>query len=244
MTTFVKRVLITIPAYNEEATIESVVRRVRECLPDCELLVINDGSSDLTGEILRKLDVLTATHLCNLGYGRTIQTAVKYALRNNYDVLITLDADSQHYPEQVRSLLEELTNGKWDMVIGSRHDNGRRNYSGVPVGRRIGMQLFSILVKLASGKRIYDTSSGLKVMARSVFMPLTYWHFVDFHAEAIVYLLRQGYRIREYPIVVAKRVTGKSMYSALSYLKYPLKTLLMVVLGIVQASLPRKGDRQ
>jgi hypothetical protein len=107
------------------------------------------------------------------------------------------------------------------------------------------MQLFSTLTGFLTGQYIYDTSSGLKVMRRSVFEPLTRWRFVDFHAEALVYLIRLGYRIGEYPITAAERVHGQSMYSALSHLVYPLKTFLMILLGVVEAGLTRrKGKRE
>ncbi len=108
----------------------------------------------------------------------------------------------------------------------------------------MGMQLFSVMVKLITGRRIYDTTSGLKVIKRRVFDPLLRWHFVDFHAEAIIYLLRLGYRVGECPISVAERTHGQSMYSALSHLKYPLKTFLMVILGLVEAELSRRRNKQ
>lgn len=233
------RVLVVIPAYNEEAAIEGVVRRVRESLPDFDLLVVNDGSHDATGEILDRLEVATATHLCNLGYGRAIQTAIKYALNCGYDALITLDADGQHFPEQVRSLYNANMDGGWDVLIGSRYVK-THDYSQSPLGRRIGMRLFSLLVWMVVGLRIYDTTSGLKVIRRSVFEPLTRWRFIDFHAEAIVYLLRLGYRVSEHPITVAERRHGQSMYSRLSYLTYPLKTSLLLLLGMVEAELTRR----
>lgn len=234
---------MAIPAYNEEATLSEIINRVRAHVPEFDLLVINDGSQDNTGRILKELGVVTATHLCNLGYGRTIQTAVKYAISSNYDALITLDADGQHYPEEIQGLFAEFMRGDWDMLIGSRYVN-KMDYTGTPLGRRLGMRLFSVLVRVTTGKWIYDTSSGMKVIGRAVFTSLTYWHFVDFHAEAIVYLLRLGYGVGEHPISGARRVTGKSMYSAISHFKYPLKTLLMVFLGIVQASLTRGGNSQ
>jgi len=233
------RVLVAIPAYNEEGTIEEVVRRVRESLPDFDLLVVNDGSRDATGEILDRLKVVTATHLCNLGYGRAIQTAIKYAHDCDYDVLITLDADGQHLPEQVLSLYHVQVMHGWDVLIGSRYVM-THDYSQAPLGRRIGMQLFSLLVRAISGHHIYDTTSGLKVIRRSVFEALTHWHFIDFHAEAIVYLLRLGYRVGEHPITAAERVQGQSMYSLLSHFTYPLKTSLILLLGVVEAGLTRR----
>jgi glycosyltransferase involved in cell wall biosynthesis len=238
-----ERVLIAIPAYNEEATIGDVVRRVRAYAPQFDLLVVDDGSQDGTGRILNALGVTTATHLCNMGYGRSIQTAIKYALLGDYSALITLDADGQHCPEQLQALLGEFDRGGWDMLIGSRRV-GRRVLSDTPLGRRVGISLFSTLVRLITGKRIFDTTSGLKVIRRVIFEPLTYWHFVDFHAEAIVYLLQQNYSVGEYPVVVEKRASGQSMYSAISHLKYPLKTTLMVLLGMVEAGLTRRKKKQ
>jgi glycosyltransferase involved in cell wall biosynthesis len=232
-------VLVAIPAYNEAATIRGVVDRVRSHLPDCDLLVVNDGSHDATAAALQHSGATVAEHLCNLGYGRTISTAVAYADRHGYDRLVTLDADGQHDPAQVRGLLTEFDSGRWDLLIGSRYVVSRR-YAGVPFGRRVGMQMFSTLVGIMTGRRVYDTTSGLKVIGRRVFAPLAGWHFLDFHAEAIVYLTRLGYRVGEFPITVEERKHGTTMYSALSHIKYPLKTALMVVLGVVEASVMRR----
>lgn len=207
-----RRVLIAIPAYNEEATVMDVVVHVRKTLPEFNLLVVNDGSRDATAKILHSLGAVTATHLCNLRYGLAIQTAIKYASKFDYDVLITLDADGQHQPMQVQEIYNESVKGDWDVLIGSRHIKAR-NYSLSPLGRRIGMRVFSVLVRIVAGSHIYDTTSGLKVIKRSAFEPLTSWRFVDFHAEAIVYLMRLGYKIGESPITVSERKHGESMYS-------------------------------
>jgi hypothetical protein len=102
------------------------------------------------------------------------------------------------------------------------------------------MQLFSLITQFATGRRVYDTTSGLKLLRASVFEPLTHWHFVDFHAEAIVYLSRLGYRVGEYPITAEERRYGVSMYSALSHVVYPLKTATMVLLATIHASLSRR----
>ena len=242
MTPKASRILIAIPAYNEAGTIAAIVQRVRSSLPDYDLLVVNDGSVDATGVILETLGVTVATHMCNLGYGRAVQTAIIYALDCDYDALITLDADGQHRPEQVEGLLREFEAGGCDVLIGSRYI-AKGSYPGVPLGRRLGMQLFSLIVKLVVGQRVYDTSSGLKVMRRTVFDPLTHWHFVDFHAEAIVYLMRLGYRVGEFPVTVAERTQGRSMYTLVNYFKYPLKTSMLVLLGIIQAGLTRRRHR-
>jgi glycosyltransferase involved in cell wall biosynthesis len=242
MSSSVSRTLVAIPTYNEEASVADVVSRVRSSLPEFDLLVVNDGSQDRTEAILRDNGVATTTHLCNLGYGRAIQTAIKYAIRQGYDTLITLDADGQHHPEQIREMLAVCLREEWDCMVGSRYVKTQA-YGGAPLGRRVGMQFFSLLTKLAIGRRIYDTTSGLKVMRRSVFAPLIEWHFVDFHAEAIVYLARIGFRVGEFPITIAERRHGESMYSAVSHIVYPLKTATMVLLGAIQADLTRRKMR-
>lgn len=233
------RVLIAVPAYNEEASIAQVIATVRKHLAGFDLLIVNDGSSDRTEQILSDLRVTAATHLSNLGYGRAIQTAIKYALKCGYDVLITLDADGQHHPEEVNRIYAECMHTDYDVLIGSRFVEDRA-YGHSPLGRKIGQRLFSLTVRLVAGQRVYDTTSGLKVIKRRVFEVLTYWHFVDFHAEAIIFLMRLGYRVGEYPVTVGERTHGVSMHSFLSSFKYPLKTLLMAFLGVVEASLVRR----
>ena len=234
------RMLLAIPAYNEEASVAEVVAQVRRELPRLDMLVVDDGSRDRTPAILAELGVATARHLCNLGYGRAIQTALKYAERLDYDGLVTLDADGQHPPEQLGAMLEAFGGGGFDLLIGSRYAAARR-YTGAPLGRRLGMRTFSLLLYLVTGQRVYDTTSGLKAMRRSVFEPLVRGQFLDFHAEALVYLMRLGYRVGEFPIAMRERQHGQSMYGLLGALEYPLKTLLMLVLGLSQAALARRG---
>jgi glycosyltransferase involved in cell wall biosynthesis len=237
------KVLVAIPAYNEEATIAQVVDRVRTCAPGFDLLVVNDGSVDATESILSAAGVWTATHLCNLGYGRAIQTALEFALRHRYETLITLDADGQHLPEQVLQMYEAYEREGWDYLLGSRYV-ATGDYSAAALGRRIGMRLFSRVTEAVTGRRIYDTTSGLKILRRTVFEPLDRWHFVDFHAEAIVYLSRLGFSVGEHPITAAERRHGTSMYSLASSIVYPLKTGLMVALAAIHARLSRAAARR
>jgi len=227
------RVLVAIPAYNEAPTIEAVVRCVRSAVPQFDLLVVNDGSSDDTAVVLEKMGVRVATHLCNLGYGRAIQTTVKYAAKAGYDVVMTLDADGQHDARDLEHLYEVFCTGGYDLLIGSRFVD-RRTYRSEPLARRLGMNLFSQLISFVSGQRIYDTSSGLKVIGHRTFSVLMARPFVDFHAEAISYLIRSGYRVGESPISVGPREHGRSMYSALSAVKYPLKVSFLILLSVFE----------
>src|SRR6185369_13642118 len=154
------RVLVAIPAYNEEPTIEDVVRRVRAAAPMFDLLVVNDGSRDGTGAALVRSGVMTATHLCNLGYGRTLQTAILYARRCGYDALISFDADGQHQAADLPGLYDAFREGGFDLLIGSRFVN-RHEYGAEPFARRLGMRVFSWVIALLTAQRVYDTSSGM-----------------------------------------------------------------------------------
>lgn len=235
-----RRVLIAIPAYDEAPTIERVVAAVRSAIPEFDLLIVNDGSRDGTEAILNRMGQPTATHLCNLGYGRAVQTAIKYADRRGYDVLITLDADGQHRADDIRRVYRHYESDQYDLLIGSRFVTSRR-YDSEPLVRRAGMRLFSALIALLTGRRIYDTSSGMKVINRRVFGILTSRPFVDFHAEAIVYLLESGYRVGESPITVDQRTHGTSMYTALSAIKYPVKVVFLIFIGVIEARFMRRS---
>jgi glycosyltransferase involved in cell wall biosynthesis len=236
-------VLIAIPAYNEEQTIEAVVHAVRSAAPQFDVLVVDDGSNDATEATLRRLDVTTATHLCNLGYGRAVQTAIKYADRHGYEALITFDADGQHRAQDIGPLYKAFSSGAFDLLIGSRFVQTRQ-YDMEPLLRRMGMRLFSALIALLFRQRVYDTSSGLKVIPRRLFGPLMFRPFVDLHAEAIAYLLTLGYRVGEHPITVDRRRHGQSMYTALRVVTYPLKVSLLMALGIIDARLMPRGSRE
>ena len=231
--------LVAIPAYNEASTIESVLEATRRARPGIDIVVVDDGSADDTSERVRRCGAVAVRHATNLGYGRAVQTALKYALALGYEVLVTLDGDGQHDPGTLPGLLETFEEQGYDLCIGSRYVTSR-SYRGAARGRQLGMRSFSALTALLTGQRIYDTTSGFKAMRRTVFAPLVRWHFVDFHAEALVYLLRLGFRVGEHPVAMRERAYGQSMYSFLSSLKYPAKTLLLVALGLMQAEIERR----
>jgi len=234
-----ERVLIAVPAYNEESTVRQVIDGLRDALPEFDLLVIDDGSTDGTAGILDRLGVTTERHHHNLGYGRAIQTALGYASRGGYDKLITVDADGQHPPEEVIAMYNASLDRKEDLLIGSRFIESR-DYSMAPPGRRTGMRLFSMMVCLFTGREVYDTTSGLRIIRRPVFEPLTRFRFIDLHAEAIVYLLRLGYLVGEHPIRMKERTRGRSMYTATSYLIYPIRTAFQMMFGLIQAELRKR----
>ena len=181
-----------------------------------------------------------ASHLANLGYGRALQTAIKYAQRHGYDALVTVDADGQHNPHDIRCVFDRACAGGHDLMLGSRFVSSR-TYNSEPPVRRMGMRVFSFLVWLVTGQHVYDTSSCLKVIDARVFELLSRRPFVDFHAESLVYLIKTGYSVGECPITVKERRSGTSMYTPLSSVKYPLKVCFLILLTAIEVTLMKRS---
>lgn len=225
--------LIIIPAYNERESIRDVIARVKTHAANLDFVVVDDGSSDDTAHAAAQCGASVLQLPCNLGYARAVQTGLKYALRGGYERVAFLDGDGQHDPADIKKLLATLEQEHADVVIGSRFV-GRRKLTG-PLGRRLGMWLFSWVTRLATGARIFDTTSGLKAMNRRACEALVSEQFVDFHAEALVALSFKGMKIVEHPVTMAERTSGSSMYNRLSHVTYPLKTMLLIIISVFRA---------
>lgn len=230
------KILIGIPAYNEGATIASVITHTRRVMPQTDLVVVNDGSSDHTAEEVRRAGARLLPLPCNLGYSNAIQTIMRYGYEQGYEAVVFIDADGQHNPDYLPGFIAHYESMGVDVLIGSRYV-ATKSYQGNPFGRRLGMILFSWITGLLLPQRIYDTTSGMKIVNRAATKALLAWHFLDYHTEAIVYLARLGFSISEYPITVAERKHGTSMYSFLSHIQYPLTVLLLLAVTLIQSAL-------
>jgi glycosyltransferase involved in cell wall biosynthesis len=232
------RVLVVIPAYNEEGAIAGVIHRLREAVPGYGRVVVNDGSSDATGRIVDALGEKQIRLICNLGYGQALQTGLQYALASGYDIVVTMDADGQHRAEDVPRLVAALLESQADMVIGSRFcDGSPYNRSA---SRGLGQWLFSRLTSLLLGQRIFDTSSGFKALRATTCRVLVDGIFMDFHMETLVQLSLAGYKIVEVPLAVEERLSGRSMHSLSSIVHYPLRTMLLTMAAIMDALVIRR----
>jgi len=228
------KILILIPAYNEEGRIGEVVQQVRAATAGSDILVVNDGSRDRTALAAREAGALVVSHSFNLGYGVAIQTGYKFALEKGYDFLVQMDGDGQHDPTFISALLAPVLAGNSDFVLGSRF-LGIQSYAP-SLGRRIGMAFFRGLVSWLIGQPITDSTSGFQAFNRRVIRFFTTDVFpCDYpDADMLITLHRAGFTIQEVPVRMHANVEGKSMHSGWKPLYYLFKMLLSVFVTLLR----------
>lgn len=227
------RVLVIIPAHNEEASLAQTLVEVRAKAPNVDVLIVDDGSRDATASVARAAGVPVVRHPVNLGVGGALQTGFRYAVEHGYDIGVQLDADGQHDPAYLGVLLEPVLKHTCDVSIGSRYveSTGYR----APWNRRMGMLIFSGVVKLALGQRITDTTSGFRAYALPVMQVCQHDFPKDFpDAPLLIALARRGFRLAEVPVVMRERQAGQSFYTLGKQLYYPYKNLLASIMAFIR----------
>ncbi|WLR49015.1 glycosyltransferase family 2 protein [Halobacillus litoralis] len=215
------KVLIIIPAYNEEDSIYDTVQSVKAST-DYDYIVINDGSRDRTPYILEENGIHHLTLPNNLGIGGAMQTGYKYALRNGYDYAIQLDADGQHNPVDLRNLIDEIESTGYDMIIGSRFVE-QSGYRG-SITRRIGIYYFYAMLKLLTRIRITDPTSGYRVANRRVIHEFANHYPIDYpEVEVLVHLTKKKFKIKEIKVEMNNRQGGQSSITPIKSIYYMTK---------------------
>lgn len=229
-----KRLLVLIPAYNEERNIATTLARVRQVLPGADLLVVNDGSRDKTVQQAEAAGAIVVSHSFNMGYGVTIQTGYKFAWERGYDFLVQLDGDGQHDPACIMDLLTPVIANDTDFALGSRFLN--LNSYRPSFSRRLGILFFRKLVSVLIGREITDPTSGFQAFNRDVIRFFTRDIFpCDYpDADMLVTLNLAGFRIREVPVRMFANAEGKSMHSGLKPLYYMFKMCLSILVTLLR----------
>jgi len=225
---------IIIPAYNEAGRISATIEEIRK-YSDADIIVISDGSTDGTAKEARALGVKVIELPFNLGYGAALQTGFKYALKKDYRYAVQMDADGQHDPSAIQALIEPVLKGDADMTLGSRFLGGG-DYRA-PFARRAGMILFSIIVRVITGRKVTDPTSGFQAMNKRVMKFYASDAYpVDYpDADVIVMLHRRGFTFREIPVTM-KRLHGKvSMHSGLRPFYYTFKMFLSIFVTLLRS---------
>lgn len=243
MTTDDRRVLIIVPAYNEEAALRLTLPELREVAPQFDVVVVNDGSTDATADIARSLGYPVLDLCFNVGIGGAVQTGFKYAFDKGYEVAVQVDSDGQFPPDQIERLVALVLNEGWDMVIGSRYLAGP-GYDGSHL-RRFGNYVLSQFCTLFSGYKITDSTSGFRAYSRRALEYLAAYYPPDYpEPESIVFLARQGLRIHEEPVAMRRRQAGSSSIGGLRPLTYMSKVSLALTLNILKEKPPIGSERR
>jgi glycosyltransferase involved in cell wall biosynthesis len=229
------RTLVFIPAWNEQASVAEVIADVRKSLPDADILVVDDGSTDATAARARECGVLVASLPFNQGLGAALQTGYLYALREGYDCCAHLDADGQHPPAEVARLLAEVTADHADLVIGSRYHDGAEAESDdyrPTISRRIGTNVFRFFLTLATRQRFTDTTSGMRAANRRVMSLFSENYSPDFaEIESLQLAVRQGLRVEEVPVRMLERAGGSSFLTPLRSAFFIFKGVVVLLVG-------------
>ena len=235
-----KRVLVMIPAYNEEQTVGDVVKSLMDLHPDFEVVVIDDGSEDGTAKNAAEAGAEVVSLPFHCGGSAAIQTGYLIAARHNFDYTVKIDADGQHKPEEVSKLLNPLLKGEADMTVGSRYvvHNDNNGDSAVKTGGRL---FSSTLVSMLRKMEITDVTSGMRAWnhkaidvlmsryrERRIVEDSVFWV-----AETIL-ASKLGLRMKEVAIEVLPRRYGRSKsFSRYKLLTYPVRLITTLIAEIL-----------
>lgn len=228
-----RRILI-MPAHNEAANIEPVLRELAQVAPPLDIVVVDDCSQDDTARRAQALGARVLRLPCNLGYGGAVQTGFRYAVERGYEVGVLMDADGQHDPRGVASLLAVVEAGQADIAIGSRFA-GRLEYEAGVV-RRLGMKVFSSIVSRITHQKVTDPTSGFQAMNDRVMRFFATENYpTDFpDADTIILLRFAGLRMLEVPVTMRGRMSGTGMHASLKPIYYVVKMMLSIAIVLLR----------
>lgn len=222
------KVLVIVPAYNEEAIIAETIRNIREKAPGTDILAVNDGSADRTEEILLEDGVGHLRLSINLGIGGAVQSGYLYADRHGYDYAVQIDGDGQHDPSYIWPMIRHMEAEGADLCIGSRFIENKGFQSSAP--RRAGIRFLSALTRLLCGVLIRDVTSGYRVANRRTIGIFAEEYSDDYpEADSIPEVIRQGGKVIEYPVVMRERTTGRSSIGPVRSLYYMIKVSISIL---------------
>lgn len=217
-------VLILIPAYNEEKCLKRVVTNLRQVCPQYDYVVIDDGSTDGTKTVCRENGYPCISLPVNLGLTGAVRAGMQYASRKGYDMVLQFDADGQHLPQYIPAMVACMERAGCDVVIGSRFVDGR-----MPMRMRtIGAKLITGAIRLTTGKRLTDPTSGMRLYDKRIVEQFIRDENSAPEPDTLSYLYRVGADIREVKVEMEDRVTGKSYLTPFNASKYMLQMLMSI----------------
>ena len=231
----INKVLLVIPAYNEEKNIERVVKRLQEEFPELDYIVVNDGSRDKTASICREKGFHLLDLPVNLGLAGCFQAGMRYAYEKGYAYAIQFDGDGQHRPEYIAPMERKMREG-YDIVIGSRFLEGKKDWSM----RMIGSRMIGAAIRLTTGARLTDPTSGMRLFSRKMIEEFALNLNYGPEPDTISFLIRQGARVAEVPVIIDERTAGESYLKPLTAASYMARMLISILL--IQNFRKRQGE--
>jgi glycosyltransferase involved in cell wall biosynthesis len=231
------RHLAIVPAHNEAAAISATIAEIQRCVPDFDILVIDDGSTDATARRAREAGASVLRLPFNLGIGGAMQTGYVYAEENGYDVAVQVDGDGQHDAGHVPRLLAHMqANPEIDMVVGSRFLSPAAGGDRSSAARRAGIRIFAGLLSVITGQRVTDPTSGFRMINRKG-IRLFAGDYPHDYPEVEAILLMHAHRLRscEIPVRMRARTSGVSAISSSQPIYYMVKVLLAVFVGLFRS---------
>ena len=227
------KILVIVPAYNEEACIKGVIEDLRENFPQGDILVVNDGSTDGTLELVKGLGENLIDLPYNLGIGGAMQTGFLYALEEGYDAALQFDGDGQHHADQIEKILKPYLSDGADLVVGSRFLSEGGFTSSVQ--RRIGSKILSFVISSLIRQKITDTTSGFRVYSRKTLEFFSSIYPEDYpEVEAFILAHKKGLKIIEVPSEIGPRTGGKSSITFSQAFYYMVKVLLAISVDLMK----------
>lgn len=229
------KVLLIIPAYNEEKNILTVYKNIcdynKKAKTKLDVVFINDGSVDATEKILCENNINHIRLIQNLGIGGAVQTGYKYALYNDYDIAIQFDGDGQHNVNYVEALIKPILEENVDMTIGSRFIDSSSSEFKSSFLRRVGIKLISSCIYFKTRVRIYDTTSGFRASNKNAIAMFAI-HYPLEYPEPIssVDVILSGMKIKEVPVSMNERLAGKSSINSWKNVYYMVNVVLSILL--------------
>jgi glycosyltransferase involved in cell wall biosynthesis len=225
------RSLAIVPAYNEERNVDSVVHAIHRHAPDFDVLVIDDGSTDSTGQRARATGADVLVHPFNLGIGGAMQSGFRYACAQGYREAVQVDADGQHDPAEIVKLRSAMREEGIDMAWGSRFIE-QTGYKA-PFARRFGIRLFSVVLSAICRQRVTDPTSGFRLCNRRAIELFARDYPHDYpEVESILMIHAHRLRAREVPVKMHPRADGRSSITSGESIYYMVKVLLAIFVGL------------
>ncbi len=225
--------IVIIPAYNEEKSIQKTVEDIIQNAPEFDYVIVNDCSKDDTLRICMEKGLHVLNLPINLGIGGAVQTGYRYALKNGYDFAVQFDGDGQHDAKYLQQMRDHMIEHKQNMLIGSRYiEKEGFQSSGL---RRFGIRYFSVLIKILTGTKITDPTSGMRMVDREVIEIYAESYPKDYpEPESVVAILNQKKKVGEYPVIMRERMEGVSSISPMRSVYYMIKVTLAILVEMLR----------